>query len=46
VLAHGDLREPIDIKRLALLVRNADYKPRVRIRAATDNWVVVIIRRV
>lgn len=29
VLAHGHIRGALDIKQLALLVRNADYKPRV-----------------
>ncbi|TMW67601.1 hypothetical protein Poli38472_011221 [Pythium oligandrum] len=28
VLAHGHIRSGIDVKQLALLVRNADYKPR------------------
>lgn len=29
VLAHGCLRQEVDIKRLALLVRNASYSPKV-----------------
>lgn len=29
VLGHGDLRSPLDTKRLALLVRNAEYSQRV-----------------
>lgn len=29
MLAHGSLRAPVDVKQLALLVRNASYSPKV-----------------
>lgn len=45
MLGHGSLRDPLDVKQLALQIRNSDYSQRVRVSTVFHTATMWICRQ-